>query len=140
MQTFMPYPSFTETARCLDYRRLGKQRIEARQIIGLLEEKEKGVDISKLPWGNHPAVKLWDGYLDSLKIYYNTIVYEWISRGYENNLPIYHVKRDKFIPPPPWFGDRDFHDRHKSNLLRKNSEYYSQFGWEVPDNLKYKWN
>jgi hypothetical protein len=26
MQTFLPYPSFVKSAKCLDYRRLGKQR------------------------------------------------------------------------------------------------------------------
>ena len=55
MQTFLPYESFEETAKCLDYRRLGKQRIEAYQIIDLLEQENAGIDISFLPWGNHPA-------------------------------------------------------------------------------------
>ena len=31
MQTFLPYKDFGKTAKCLDYRRLGKQRVE---IIG----------------------------------------------------------------------------------------------------------
>ena len=32
MQTFMPYASFTQTAKVLDYRRLNKQKLEAFQI------------------------------------------------------------------------------------------------------------
>jgi len=32
MQTFLPYADFKESAQCLDYRRLGKQRVEAKQI------------------------------------------------------------------------------------------------------------
>lgn len=34
MQTFLPYGSFIESAKCLDYGRLGKHRVEAKQIIG----------------------------------------------------------------------------------------------------------
>jgi Pyrimidine dimer DNA glycosylase len=33
MHTFLPYPSFEETASILDYRRLGKQRVEGFQIL-----------------------------------------------------------------------------------------------------------
>ena len=33
MQTFMPYPDYSESARCLDRQRLGKQRVEAFQIL-----------------------------------------------------------------------------------------------------------
>ena len=35
MQTFLPYPDFKKSLQTLDYRRLGKQRIEAYQIIFL---------------------------------------------------------------------------------------------------------
>ena len=33
MQTFLPYPDFARSARCLDNRRLGKQRVESYQIL-----------------------------------------------------------------------------------------------------------
>ena len=33
MQTFLPYSNFQKTAEVLDYRRLGKQRVEGMQII-----------------------------------------------------------------------------------------------------------
>ena len=59
MQTFLPYPDFQKTAQCLDNKRLGKQRVEARQIISTLEGKSNG-------WRNHPAVKMWKGYEDCL--------------------------------------------------------------------------
>lgn len=36
MQTFMPYQSFKRTAKVLDQRRLGKQRVETYQIMGTL--------------------------------------------------------------------------------------------------------
>jgi hypothetical protein len=34
MQTFLPHKSLIESAKCLDYRRFGKHRIEDKQIIG----------------------------------------------------------------------------------------------------------
>ena len=33
MQTFLPHRSFSKSAETLDYRRLGKQRVEAKQIL-----------------------------------------------------------------------------------------------------------
>jgi hypothetical protein len=40
---------------------------------------------------------------------------------------------------PPWLGDEAFHASHRSNLLRKNPEWYGQFGWTEPDDLPYVW-
>ena len=37
MQTFLPYESFKQSARVLDWRRLGKQRVEGMQIINAIE-------------------------------------------------------------------------------------------------------
>jgi hypothetical protein len=31
------------------------------------------------------------------------------------------------------------HDSHRSNLLRKDPQWYGQFGWTVPDDLPYVW-
>jgi Pyrimidine dimer DNA glycosylase len=36
MQTFLPFPSFEESARVLDNKRLGKQRVETMQILKAL--------------------------------------------------------------------------------------------------------
>lgn len=33
MQTFLPYANFEASAKVLDYKRLGKQRVEAKQIL-----------------------------------------------------------------------------------------------------------
>ena len=140
MQTFLPYADFKKTSKCLDYKRLGKQRVEAMQIINLLEQHDNGEDISKLPWGNHPAVRMWIGHTEALKLYYNIIVQEWINRGYKNNMKCYDVKlgnNERFTPE--WFGRKDFHDAHKSKLLQKDYKYYSKFKWNVPLDLEYKW-
>ena len=40
---------------------------------------------------------------------------------------------------PKWLGNKKFHASHRSNLLRKDREWYSQFGWTEPDDLPYIW-
>ena len=41
---------------------------------------------------------------------------------------------------PPIVGDTDFHRSHQSNLLRKDAEFYSQYKWNVTDDLPYIWS
>jgi len=136
MQTFLPYSSYTKSAQCLDFRRLGKQRVEGYQILRTLCGLSNG-------WKNHPAVKMWAGYEQSLLDYTLAMIVEWKKRGYKDTiheklktLPISeHTYRD-----PPWLGDKKLHQSHQSNLLRKNKEYYSKFfGTEITDNLPYYW-
>ena len=81
MQTFLPYKSFDKSFKVLDYRRLGKQRVEAMQILNVLlgRTKTKG-------WVNHPATKMWKGYENALKQYLNKCIDHWIARGYNNNM------------------------------------------------------
>lgn len=135
MQTFLPYPSFEETAAILDYRRLGKQRVEAFQIHTIITQPDY-----RGHWANHPAVKMWRGYEHALKLYVNTMIAEWVRRGYRNTMLIYAIDRESDdILLPWWLGDPLFHDSHKSNLLRKFPAYYSQFHWDVPDDLPYVW-
>lgn len=132
MQTFLPYENFSESLRCLDYRRLGKQRVEAMQILNALQPgyTQKG-------WVNHPATKMWRGYEEALKMYMNMCIEEWVNRGYNNNMEIVKIAKD--VTMPPWLGNEDFHASHRSNLLRKDLEYYSQFNWSEPDDLPYIW-
>ena len=63
MQTFLPYSDFERSAKTLDYKRLGKQRVEAYQILQALSDPNYG-------WQNHPAVKMWRGYEEALVAYY----------------------------------------------------------------------
>ena len=79
MQTFLPYADFSKTIKVLDYKRLGKQRVEALQILKALHDPKNG-------WYHHPAVKMWVGYDEALKHYMNCCIREWILRGYENTM------------------------------------------------------
>jgi len=137
MQTFLPYPDFKKSAKCLDYKRLGKQRVEAKQILNILNGKAKLNKNGKISWENHPAVKMWKGYEKPLTQYMNTMIQEWIDRGYKNTMEI-NRSNEKF-DLPPWIGDDRLHSSHRSNLLRKNKDYYSKFGWIETNDLLYYW-
>jgi len=132
MQTFLPYPSFTKTFKTLDYRRLGKQRVEAKQILNVLLDRTttKG-------WRNHPIVRMWQGYEPALQLYHNLCINEWINQGYNNNMELEEITEPIIFPH--WLGNKSFHSSHRANLLRKDLEYYSQFDWiENPIN-PYTW-
>lgn len=128
MQTFLPYRRYDYTAKCLDYQRLNSQRSEAMVIYTTIVEGRKG-------WSNHPAVGMWRGFERELAGYYNTIVEEWMERGYENNMPLLCKSR---WHAPSWVTN-DLSKSHRSNLMRKNPAWYGQFKWNVPDNLPYVW-
>lgn len=130
MQTFLPYADFKQSAKYLDYRRLGKQRVEAYQILSILEGKAKSN-----AWANHPAVKMWRGYESALKVYLREMILEWISRGYKNNMAIPDELKSCLMPI--WLGNENFHKAHRSNLKRKDPVFYKCF--VEPDNLPYIW-
>jgi len=119
------------SAQVLDYKRLGKQRIEARQVYNILMKLNKSS-----AWTHHPAVLMWKGFEEALADYYNHIRKEWIERGYNNTMPELVCNNPVM---PCWLGDYDFHAAHRSNLKRKNIEFYGKYKWTEPDNLPYIW-
>jgi hypothetical protein len=146
MQTFLPYPSFRESARCLDTKRLGKQRVEAKQILialGYGVGEHEGNPESR--WRHHPAVRMWRGHEFYLADYSLAICAEWASRGYRDTLrEQFHmvwtrVGSRQIQEVPAWIGDSAFHASHRSNLLRKFPDHYSRFGWSEPSDLEYVW-
>lgn len=182
MNTFLAYPDFKQSLISLDYTRHGKQRVEAKQIHNTLTGNSQG-------WKNHKAVKMWKGYEEALKLYHNIAIETWIIKKYKNNMPLFDISSK--IEFPKWLGNKDFHDSHKSNLLRKGKtdaivkylskkygkykdwhwrfnlpksknmitikqinylhkqecpnfdvnkyNWYTQFNWNIPDNLPYIW-
>jgi len=132
MQTFLPYPDLLQSVRVLDYRRLGKQRVETFQVLNILLDRTptKG-------WRNHPVTRMWTGYEEALKLYQNFTIEEWVKRGYKNTMQLEKLDY-KRITLPSWFGNKDLHRSHRSNLLRKDYEYYSQY-FDEPADLEYYW-
>jgi len=132
----------------LDVKRHGKQRVECKQILLALE----GVYNSSGAWINHPAVKMWRNYEAALAGYGYAICKTWIRKGYKDFLLDFFKEKQKYylelhstngdywrLKYPPWFGNEDFHASHRSNLLRKNAEYYSKFRWSEPNDIPYVW-
>ena len=138
MQTFLPYEDFSLSASVLDYRRLGKQRVEALQIYNALVDNPTLQGNKYKGWLNHPAVLMWKGYEEALLLYKNKMIEEWRDvREYNNTMEIVEVPDS--IKMPPWVGDERVHASHRSNLLRKDFEFYSKFGWQEDTDLEYYW-
>lgn len=124
MQTFLPYADFQQSARCLDDKRLGKQRVEVKQIYRALTGETKG-------WRNHPATLMWKNHEWQLLTYGMVICTEWINRGHEDSL-LKEFMRERSsgelkMTMPWWLGDPDFHNSHRSNLYRKDPIMYNQW-------------
>ena len=137
MQTFLPYESFEKSAQTLDWRRLGKQRVEGMQIINAITGKTRKDGKPYKGWINHPCSVMWKDYGPALKHYTNVFIQEWINRGYNNNMEFYDTGK---IIMPDWIGNEKFHSSHRANLLRKDFDYYSQFGWTENPERPYVWH
>ena len=132
MQTFLPVPSFAQSAMMLDRQRLGKQRVECAQILRALREGGG--------WSNHPAVRMWRGHESWLLLYMHAVIEEWKQRGYVNNMVVpWDGGGPEDQPKPPWLGDPAFHASHRSNLLRKDPAHYGAMGWKEGPDLPYVW-
>jgi hypothetical protein len=139
VQTFLPYADYVQSAKALDYRRLGKQRVECKQILLAMSKTTGG-------WRNHPATKMWRGYEVELARYAAAMCREWKARGYKDSLePFFLDAADQYLSdgrndrPPPWLGADDIHASHRSNLLRKDPNHYAQFGWTEGPDMPYVW-
>lgn len=132
----MPYPSYEESVACLDDRRLGKQRLECRQIIDALG----GAGSKSLL--SHPVVGMWKGHAFQLACYAITCCEEWRRRGFADQM------LDEFktivlvrVPAgsPPWLGNSELHSTMRGNLLRKDPEFYKRYGWSEKPMAGYFW-
>jgi hypothetical protein len=134
VNTFLPYSSFDRCARALDTRRLGKQRVEAFQILRTLLGISKG-------WKTHPAVLMWRGHERALADYGLAICREWIRRGYTDTVAGKIAALTADLPDtgrPAWTRSRRLHLSHRSNLVRKDAAHYGKF-WDIAPDLPYIW-
>lgn len=135
MQTFVPYPDMRRSAEVLDDKRLGKQRVEALQIIRALTYETYG-------WKHHPAVLMWRGHEEALGAYARAVCDEWTKRGYADTCAttigtdltsagITKVRTEaqlrKARQLPTWWGDDEVHGSHRRALLRKDPEHYAAY-------------
>ena len=134
MQTFLPYDDYKFSAQCLDNQRVGKQRVEAWQILNALGRKTGG-------WINHPATVMWRGHEQALIHYGMVMCGEWEERGFEDNMFVRFQARfdGRFDYQQPWWiGYEAFHISHRSNLYRKDPIHYAEFAQYGAD-LPYVW-
>jgi len=122
MQTFVPYEDHARTARALDRLRLGKQRVECKQILRALAGDTTG-------WVNHPATRMWRGHERALCDYAAVICVEWLSRGYRDSLLPWFTEMRERLPeasaqPPTWWGRAEVHASHQARLLAKHETHY----------------
>ncbi len=140
VQTFLPYPSFAQSVRVLDRARLGKQRVEALQVL-------RAVTVPGYGWRHHPVAKMWRGYVPALTRYALEPADAWIELGHADTVrpqvllfaPEVDGVPQEELELPPWIGDPEFHRSHQSNLVRKDSAYYRPLFPDVPDDLPYVW-
>jgi hypothetical protein len=148
MQTFLPYPDFAASARALDRRRLGKQRVEALQVLRALVVPGYG-------WRHHPAAKMWTGYEEALTRYGLDICAVWCGLGgadtcavklsdeYAQAVTGETVRTQAELAAagevPPWLGDDAVHRSHRSALVRKDPDHYAAQFPGVPADLPYVW-
>jgi hypothetical protein len=147
VQTFLPYPDFAVSARALDPLRLGKQRVEALQVL-------RGLTVAGYGWRHHPAVKMWAGYEEALVGYGLAVCDEWTAGGrgdtvaasligdLDRRCGISVVRSQAGLAAagdlPPWLGWELFHLSHRASLLRKNPGFYRPLFGDVPE-LPYVW-
>jgi hypothetical protein len=147
MQTFLPYADFERSTTVLDRRRLGKQRVEALQVI-------RGLVLPGYGWRHHPAVKMWSGWLEALGCYGLVCSRAWVEAGYADTCAdtiradlaaagVTEVRGQAELAAagelPDWLGDPAFHRSHQSALVRKDPDHYGALFPGVPDDLPYVW-
>ncbi|MFH9614725.1 MSMEG_6728 family protein [Streptomyces pratensis] len=148
MQTFLPYADFRRSALTLDPRRLGKQRVEAIQVL-------RGLTVPGYGWRHHPAVRMWAGYEEALVRYGLDVCAVWTAGGRADtcaatlredlaaSLRHTEVRSDAELAAagelPPWLGEEALHRSHRSALVRKDPAHYRPLFPGVPDDLPYVW-
>jgi len=147
MQTFVPYSDFTASARALDAKRLGKQRVEVIQIV-------RALTVPGYAWSQHPAVLMWKGYEEALGRYGLTMCEVWVELGFGDTCAetiaadlaafgIAHIRTEAELAEadalPPWLFDPEVRQSHQSSLVRKEPEFYRRFFPDVPADIEYVW-
>ena len=147
MQTFVPYAVFEDTARVLDPKRLGKQRVEVIQIV-------RALTVPGYAWSSHPAVLMWKGYEEALGRYGLTMCEVWSELGFADSCAATIVADlaaagvdgirgyDELRAAdalPPWLFDDELQRTHRSALVRKDPGHYGPLFPDVPPDLPYHW-
>ena len=147
MQTFVPYADFEASARALDTKRLGKQRVEVIQIV-------RALTVPGYAWSQHPAVLMWKGYEEALGRYGLTMCEVWLELGFGDTCAatiaadlaafgIPEIRSEAELAAagalPPWLFDVAVQESHQSALVRKDPEFYRKLFPDVRPDVDYVW-
>lgn len=132
VQTFLPSPDFAASAAALDRKRLGKQRVEALQILRALLRPGYG-------WQHHPAVAMWRGHPEAVAAYGLAVCARWRAGGGADTVeasiladlaaagldaPRTQAELAAAGLLPEWLGDDRVHRSHRAALVAKDPEHY----------------
>lgn len=148
VQTFLPYPGFERSARTLDRKRLGKQRVEVIQIV-------RAITWPTYAWKSHPATLMWKGHEEALGRYGLTMCDVWVEQGFGDTCAatiagdlagfgVTAIRTEAALidagAMPPWLGDEQLHLSHRSSLFAKDPAFYREkFGDDVLEGMPYVW-
>lgn len=90
---------------------------------------------------------MWTGYLPALVSYGLAMTDAWTAWGRPDTVrpqllefaPFVEGVAQSDIEMPPWLGDPALHLSHRSNLLRKDADFYGPMFGEIPDDVPYVW-
>jgi len=128
MQTWLPYPDFQESAHALDLATLGIQREHVLAVLDVLHDSSTSI----FHGAPDRLVNMWRGHEPQLCEYGLVIAEEYQRRMATDNKILndldWHLdcatSGEFSMDKPKWFGDIDFHNAHKSALLRTNPAFY----------------
>ena len=134
-------------ARVLDAKRLGKQRVEAIQVLRALTGARIRLapspcrrDVGGIRGGagalraRHLRGVVPTGQADTCA----TTCHD-LTRTTGIGTPRTQAELAAAGELPPWLGDDAFHRSHQSALVRKDPQHYRKFFADVPDDLEYVW-
>jgi len=147
LQTFLPYSDFERSARVLDPRRLGKQRVEVIQVVRALTLPSYG-------WRHHPVTLMWSGFEEALGAYGLVVCRVWRELGSDDTFadtigsdlaragvgPL--RSQDDLAATdelPTWAGRRSVAPQPPVGALAQGSGLVRPALPDVPDDVPYVW-
>lgn len=139
MITYLPYPDFAETARCLHDVHLADAMVSGLRLLKILLHPEE-----QSGWRFHSLGQMWGDHEHALATYLMELSMEDHRRG---NAPWVWVEVLEVMPNavdqspemPPWIGLADFHISHRAMLKATRPEHYGPIWPEVEPVMAPTW-
>lgn len=152
IQTWLPLPSFKDSAEALSDTDLSKQVADALRVIEHLHQIPMSeTKLADQYWKMEPLVpispaNMWQGCEMQLCEYAIEMAEEAsIRQGQKNQyMDALHehldwsTGEDSYMGKPSWFGNLEFHLSHQAALVRKDPEFYGKI-FSADDSLMLMW-